>query len=75
MGGGAANARNVALLVGVGQFRDPALQTEQLLGTAADIDAVQKSLTGRWGFAPGDIRVLRDQGRHARPHFVGDTAH
>ena len=61
LAGGVAHARNVALLVGVGQFKDPALQTEQLLGTAADIDAVQKSLTGHWGFAPGDIRVLRDQ--------------
>jgi Caspase domain/Domain of unknown function (DUF4384) len=56
-----ANARNVALLVGVGQFRDPALQTEQLLGTAADVDAVQKTLTDRWRFAPGDVHVLRDQ--------------
>jgi hypothetical protein len=57
---GVANARNVALLVGVGQFRDPALQTEQLLGTAADIDGVQKTLTERWNFAPADVKVLRD---------------
>ena len=57
---GVAGARNVALLVGVGQFRDPALQAEQLLGTAADIDGVQKVLTERWSFAPADVRVLRD---------------
>ena len=58
--GGVADARNVALLVGVGQFRDPALQTEQLLGTAADVDGVQKTLTERWNFAPADVKVLRD---------------
>lgn len=57
---GVATARNVALLVGVGQFRDPALQAEQLLGTAADIDGVQKTLTERWSFAPADVKVLRD---------------
>lgn len=73
LGAGAAHARNVALLVGVGQFRDPALQTEQLLGTAADIDGVQKTLTGHWGFAPGDVHVLRDQDA-TRAHILAEIA-
>jgi Caspase domain/Domain of unknown function (DUF4384) len=56
-----AAARNVALLVAVGQFKDPALKTHQLLGPAIDIDSMQRALTGRWGFLPGDVRTLRDQ--------------
>jgi len=58
---GAAAARNVALLVAVGQFRDPALKSFELRGPAIDIDSVQQSLTGQWGFAPADVLALRDQ--------------
>src|ERR1700744_4884658 len=57
---GVAGARNVALLVAVGQFRDPALKTFQLRGPAIDIDSVQQTLGAGWGFAPGDIVALRD---------------
>jgi hypothetical protein len=58
---GTAAARNVALLVAVGQFRDASLKSFELRGPALDIDAVQQTLTGQWGFAPGDIIALRDQ--------------
>ena len=57
---GVASARNIALLVAVGQFRDPALKTFQLRGPAIDINSVQQTLTAQWGFAPGDIIALRD---------------
>jgi len=57
---GVASARNVALLVAVGQFRDPALKTFQLRGPAVDINSVQQTLTAQWGFAPADITALRD---------------
>jgi hypothetical protein len=56
-----AAARNVALLVAVGQFRDPSLKSFELKGPAIDIDSVQQTLTGQWGFAPGDVLALRDQ--------------
>ena len=42
---GAAAARNVALLIAVGQFRDPALKSFELRGPAIDIDSVQQTLT------------------------------
>ena len=58
---GVCGARNVALLVAVGQFRDPEMKEHELLGTAADIDSMQQLLTGRWGFAAGDIVALRNQ--------------
>jgi hypothetical protein len=64
---GVAAARNVALLVAVGQFSDPELKSAQLLGTPADIESMQKALVGHWNFAPDDVRVLRDQeGTHER---------
>lgn len=56
-----ALARNVALLVAVGEFRDPQLQSERLLGPAADIESMQRALSGRWGFAPADVRSIRDR--------------
>jgi len=59
--GGIAAARNVALLVAVGQFSDPQLKSQQLLGTAADIEAVRQSLIDHWGFDAHDILSLRDQ--------------
>jgi hypothetical protein len=58
---GVASARNVALLVAVGQFRDPALKSFGLKGPAIDIDSVQQTLTSQWGFAPADVLALRDQ--------------
>ena len=58
---GVASARNVALLVAVGQFRDPALKSFELKGPAIDIDSVQQTLTGQWGFAAADVLALRDQ--------------
>lgn len=56
-----AAARNVALLVAVGQFSDPQLKSHQLLGPAIDIDSMQRVLTEHWGFLPGDVVALRDQ--------------
>jgi hypothetical protein len=60
LGWGVAGARNVALLVAVGQFHDPALKTFQLRGPAIDINSVQQTLSAQWGFAPADIIALRD---------------
>lgn len=57
-----ASAKNVALLIAVGRFGDPVLdQNNQLLGTVADIAEMQKALSQRWGFAPADIKVIRDK--------------
>ena len=55
-----AAARNVALLVAVGQLQDPQMKSQQLLGTSADIDSMQQALVQHWGFQPGDVRSLRD---------------
>jgi len=57
----AAVARNVALLVAVGQLRDPQLKSQELLGTGPDIDSMQQALTQHWGFQRNDVRTLRDQ--------------
>jgi hypothetical protein len=56
-----AAAKNVALLVAVGQFSDPQLKTAQLLGPPIDIESMRKALTEHWGFQPGDVVSLRDQ--------------
>jgi Caspase domain/Domain of unknown function (DUF4384) len=62
LAGSFAPARNVALLIAVGHFADPVLdQNNQLLGTVADIDAVQKALIAHWGFDPKDVRIVRDR--------------
>jgi hypothetical protein len=67
LAGNPSDARNVALLVAVGQFGDPQLKSQQLLGTAADIESVQKALSTRWGFAPEDVKSIRDaEATHAR---------
>ena len=68
-----AAARNVALLVAVGQFSDPQLKTAQLLGPAIDIDSMQRALTERWGFQPGDVIALRDQ-EATREHILDQIA-
>jgi len=55
------SARNVALLIAVGQFQDPLLKSAQLRGTSPDIESMQRALADHWGFAPGDIHSLKDQ--------------
>ena len=66
-------ARNVALLVAVGQFNDPHLKSHQLLGPSIDIDSMQKALTEHWGFSPGDIVALRDEDA-TREHILEQIA-
>jgi hypothetical protein len=61
LGANTALARNVALLIGVGQFVDPLLSSEQLLGPEADLDSMQRTLIERWHFLPADLRTLRDR--------------
>ncbi|GAC1664947.1 MAG: hypothetical protein NVS9B2_03340 [Steroidobacteraceae bacterium] len=68
-----AAARNVALLVAVGQFSDPHLKTHQLLGPTIDIDSMQKALTEHWGFSPADVVALRDQDA-TREHILEQIA-
>jgi hypothetical protein len=65
--GGPAQARDVALLIGVGRFSDPELDRgSRLLGTGPDLLAMKKVLVERWHFADPDVRVLRDdQATHA----------
>jgi uncharacterized protein DUF4384/caspase domain-containing protein len=58
---GVAAARNVALLVAVGQLRDPQLKSQELLGAGPDIDSVQQALMEHWGFQAHDVRAVRDQ--------------
>jgi hypothetical protein len=67
LAGDPAGARNVALLIAVGQFGDPLLNSEQLLGTAPDIESIERTLTQHWGFAADAVRTLRDrEATHAR---------
>jgi hypothetical protein len=68
-----SGARNVALLVAVGQFSDPHLKTAELLGPAIDIDSMQRALTERWGFQPADVIALRDQDA-TREHILDQIA-
>ena len=61
LAGGAA-ARNVALLIAVGNFADRGMeQSYQLLGTEADIQGMQKTLIERWKFDPKDVQVIKDK--------------
>ena len=55
-----AAAKNVALLIAVGQFQDVQMKAQGLLGPAADIDAVQQTIIGQWHFAPADVHAVRD---------------
>ncbi len=68
-----AAARNVALLVAVGQFSDAHLQGHQLLGPAIDIESMQRALTEHWGFSPADVVALRDQDA-TREHILDQIA-
>jgi Caspase domain/Domain of unknown function (DUF4384) len=57
-----AAARNVALLIAVGNFADRNMEENyQLMGTAADIVGMQKVLTERWKFDPKDVVVIKDK--------------
>jgi hypothetical protein len=58
---GAAAAKNVALLIGVGALKDPELKDHELLGPPIDVVSVKQTLTGQWGFAPADVHTLLDQ--------------
>ncbi len=66
-------ARNVALLVAVGQFSDANLKAHQLLGPAIDIESMQRALTEHWGFSPADVVALRDQNA-TREHILDQIA-
>ncbi len=57
---GVATAKNVALLIGVGQLKDPALKESELGGPPIDVESVRQTLTGQWGFAAADVHVLLD---------------
>lgn len=54
-----AQARNLALLVGIGDYRDPGIA--DLEGPPHDVTALKQVLVQRWGFRPGDIRTLVDR--------------
>jgi hypothetical protein len=71
--GAPAVARNVALLIAVGQFQDPQLRQFWLGGTAPDLVAVQRELTQHWGFAPNDVHTLRDQDA-TRDHILAEIS-
>ena len=58
---GVALAKNVALLIGVGQLKDPELKDHELGGPPIDVESVRQTLTGQWGFAPGDVHILLNQ--------------
>jgi len=58
---GVASAKNVALLIGVGQLKDPELKDHELGGPPIDVESVRQTLTGQWGFAPGDVHILLNQ--------------
>ena len=49
-------AQNLALLVGVGNYA-----ANKLDGPPNDVDAMATVLTQRWGFAPSNIKTLKDQ--------------
>lgn len=54
-----ADARRVALLVGVSAYQQPAIPT--LEGPVHDVAAMRDVLTRRWGFRAEDIRMLTDR--------------
>lgn len=59
---GQAAARNIALLIAVGNFADRNMEENyQLMGTAADIVGMQRVLTERWKFDPKDVVVIKDK--------------
>jgi len=68
-----AAARNIALLVGVGQFQDPKLQSATLLGPPNDVVAMKKALSDHWGFQPADIVTLLDKDA-TRDHILEQIA-
>jgi Caspase domain len=56
---GTAHAGRVALLIGVGKFKNTT--ANDLEGPAHDVAAMRDVLIRRWGFAPADVRTLVDQ--------------
>lgn len=54
-----ADARRVALLVGVSVYQQPAIPT--LEGPVHDVAAMREVLIRRWGFRAEDIRTLTDR--------------
>ena len=57
---GVVEAKNVALLIGVGQLKDPALKESELGGPPIDVQSVRETLIGQWGFTAADVHVLLD---------------
>jgi len=53
-----AAARGLALLIGIGDYRDAAIT--DLEGPPNDVAAVSEVLTTRWGFQPEAVRTLVD---------------
>ena len=53
-----AGARSVALLIGIGDYRDPAIH--DLEGPPNDVAALAALLRGRWGFAADAVTTLVD---------------
>jgi uncharacterized caspase-like protein len=56
--GAVAEARRVALLVGISQYR--VADIRKLPGAVNDVSAMRRVLTQRWGFADTDIQPLTD---------------
>ncbi len=52
-------AKNVALLIGVGDYQSPLIK--DLKGPPHDVAALQKVLVDRWGFAAKDVHTLIDR--------------
>ena len=50
-------ADNIALLIGVGKYKDKA---NELDGPAEDVPALKKVLIAEWGFAASNIQTLID---------------
>jgi thermitase len=52
----AQNPRNLALLIGIDDY----INVRDLHGAVNDVDRVKTVLTGRFGFEPGNVTVLRN---------------
>ena len=58
LAGAPAWGKNVALLVGVGNYQ--AVEIPKLIGPVADVSALRARLTTRWGFDAADVHTLLD---------------
>ena len=54
-----AGFKRVALLIGAGKYADPYVPS--LSGPPNDVDSMKSVLMRRWGFAEGDIKILKDE--------------